>query len=105
MEPEFHYGLIQTVENTDEGDICIPFEYAEFPDADEAVKAYSVDPEDVSTRYGWVWRLQMPGYLDSTEWSGPYDTIEEAAEACLDMYGDDEDSAISSVCARILADK
>jgi hypothetical protein len=27
---------------------------------------------------GWFSRLSAPGYMDCTEWSGPFDTIEEA---------------------------
>jgi hypothetical protein len=34
-------------------------------------------------------RLSASGYLDCTDWSGPYDTVEEAAQALIDMYGDD----------------
>jgi hypothetical protein len=35
---------------------------------------------------GWYFRLSAPGYLDCTGWSGPFDTEEEAVEACIDMY-------------------
>jgi hypothetical protein len=46
---------------------------------------------------GWCSRLTAAGYLDSTEWDGPYDTAEEALDACKDLYevddnGDTNDS-------------
>lgn len=37
---------------------------------------------------GWYSRLSAPGYLDCTEWSGPYETEDEALEDLFEMYGD-----------------
>lgn len=31
-------------------------------------------------------RLTAPGYMDCTDWSGPYDTLAEAREAIENMY-------------------
>lgn len=33
-------------------------------------------------------RLSANGYLDCTDWSGPYDSVEDAAAALLEMYFD-----------------
>ncbi len=33
-------------------------------------------------------RLSASGYLDCTDWSGPYDSVEAAAQALLDMHED-----------------
>ena len=33
-------------------------------------------------------RLSANGYLDCTDWSGPFDSVEDAAEALLDLYFD-----------------
>jgi len=33
-------------------------------------------------------RLSANGYLDCTEWHGPFDTIEECAEHLVEIYGD-----------------
>lgn len=33
-------------------------------------------------------RLSASGYLDCTDWSGPYDSVEQAAEALLELYGE-----------------
>lgn len=34
-------------------------------------------------------RLSASGYLDCTDWSGPYNTTEEAAQALLSLYFED----------------
>lgn len=51
---------------------------------------------DATRREGWYGRLSAPGYLDCTEWDGPYDTADEALCAVKEAYGvkdngDDED--------------
>ena len=38
---------------------------------------------------GFWARLSAPGYLDCTDWSGPFDTEEEAARYLLETYGGD----------------
>ena len=45
------------------------------------------DAHDVDTVSGWFCRLSAPGYMDATDWSGPYDTEEEAREAIREGYG------------------
>lgn len=39
---------------------------------------------------GWFARLSAPGYMDCTDWSGPYETEQEALETLAEMYGDDD---------------
>lgn len=41
---------------------------------------------------GWYCRLSAPGYMDCTDWSGPYETEQEAREAIVDMWDVDPDS-------------
>ena len=38
---------------------------------------------------GWFGRLSAPGYLDSTDWSGPFDSEEEAYTFLNEIYGDE----------------
>jgi len=38
---------------------------------------------------GWYFRLSAPGYLDCTDWTGPYETEEEANEALAICYEDE----------------
>lgn len=47
-------------------------------------KVYSV----CSVR-GWFARWSAPGYLDATEWSGPFSSEEEAAKHLSDVYEDE----------------
>ena len=35
---------------------------------------------------GWYGRLSAPGYLDCTDWSGPYQSEQEADDALNGMY-------------------
>lgn len=41
---------------------------------------------DIEEVRGWGARLQAPGYLDSTEWQGPYDSYREALYAVCEDY-------------------
>jgi hypothetical protein len=34
-------------------------------------------------------RLYAPGYLDCTDWHGPFETVEEAVAKLLNLYADD----------------
>jgi hypothetical protein len=38
---------------------------------------------------GWFHRLSAPGYLDCTDWCGPFDTRGEAEEACAEVYSNE----------------
>lgn len=40
----------------------------------------------------WWCRLSAPGYMDCTDWSGPYETVEEARAAIVEMFEVDPDS-------------
>ena len=54
---------------------------------DEALELMAeVDPtEDLA---GYYFRLSAPGYMDCTEWSGPYQTEEEAVANMLSIHAD-----------------
>lgn len=47
---------------------------------------YTGDDEAEPGYYG---RLSAPGYLDCTDWTGPFNSPEEALEGLYDLYGDD----------------
>lgn len=36
-------------------------------------------------------RLSAPGYLDATDWIGPYDSEKEARESLAELFGTDDD--------------
>ena len=91
MKIATYHGHWQRINNTREGDLLIPEEYAEYPGNEDAAKAYGVDPEDVETIFGWGARYSAPGYMDCTDWVGVYETEEEAVEECREIYGGDDD--------------
>ena len=46
-----------------------------------------LDSDRLSSRAtGWCARLSAPGYMDCTEWCGPYRTEAEAIKALVDMF-------------------
>lgn len=57
-------------------------EAAEFMTADE----WGDEKEPLA---GFYARLSAPGYLDATDWVGPYETEDEAIEALFELYGDE----------------
>jgi hypothetical protein len=54
--------------------------------------------EDRKRVKGWFCRLSAPGYMDCTEWSGPYNTEQEADDALTEMYGDDDTESVDTYC-------
>ncbi len=51
------------------------------------------DRKDVDVYEGKYWaRLSAPGYMDQTEWSGPYDTLQEAKDYIESTYDVDPDT-------------
>ena len=43
------------------------------------------------TKIGWFARLSAPGYMDCTEYSGPFATEQEAKDYVCNLYDCDED--------------
>lgn len=37
---------------------------------------------------GWYARLSAPGYLDCTEWTGPFDSFDDAAQYLIETFSD-----------------
>jgi hypothetical protein len=51
------------------------------------------DPESLRIVQGKFWaRLSAPGYLDATDWSGPFDTLKEARADLAKTHEVDPDS-------------
>ena len=54
-----------------------------------------LEPEDLEElTAGYYGRLSAPGYLDCTDWHGPFDTAEEALDYVCDIYDVDEDGEL-----------
>ena len=49
-------------------------------------------PQSFEPVSGYFARLSAPGYLDATEWSGPFDPVEEAQNYIRDTYDVDPDT-------------
>ena len=47
-----------------------------------------LDDDDDSDQSGYYARLSAPGYLDCTDWLGPFGTSDEAYEELAETYGD-----------------
>jgi hypothetical protein len=48
------------------------------------------DPATVQLIDGWCGRYSAPGYLDCTDWCGPFDTRKEAREETIRLYGNED---------------
>lgn len=50
------------------------------------------DATDMGDEYqgpGWYGRLSANGYMDCTDWTGPFDSVEKAIAELINMYGDE----------------
>ena len=69
MTPEYYHGA------------CVMTDDGWMPDDGSAD-----DPADC--KEGWLCRLSASGYLDCTDWHGPYASHVEALIALVDLYAD-----------------
>lgn len=76
MQPQYQNGQFFQVQGPD-GPVYVPSE-------DYSEQAHG---EILSRETGWFARLSMPGYLDCTEWEGPFGSEEEAQEHVSDTHG------------------
>ena len=82
------YGTFHQLDTRNEGIVSYPAEYFS---AQNVADDHKMDVEDVETVAGWFARLSAPGYMDCTEWQGPYETEEEALAGLAETFGDDEE--------------
>jgi len=71
------------------GTECVPADLCHSDQLADYLEGKQTEDEPELVK-GWFCRLSAPGYMDCTEWSGPYETEQEAIEALDAMYGDDE---------------
>lgn len=81
------YGTFHQIDSS-EGIFSYPAEYFNVADVRRMHDAVDLDVETVT---GWFARLSAPGYMDCTEWQGPYETEAEALADLADTYGDDDE--------------
>ena len=83
MEPYYSNEPFARIENKYGESTLVPLAYAECEDGEIIVETYENK---------WFCHLSADGYMDQTDWDGPYDTEDEAREAIRDAYGVDPDS-------------
>lgn len=91
MKPEIVHQHFTLYNNTrHHGDFLIPEDADTYRgDPKGGAAEYGCDVEDVETVFGYFARLSAPGYLDSTDWCGPF-TTEKAARRYLNkLYLED----------------
>lgn len=76
-------SIVQEMRNALEGQFMQPRFYRG-SDIGEALIDSNMDYEGD----GIYCRLSADGYMDCTDWHGPFATIEEAAQCLLDTYAD-----------------
>jgi hypothetical protein len=100
---EIVFGWFDIIESKN-GITCLPQGILSFEDIVEEISP-EFDPyhpftiEDAKElclyemKEGWFGRFTMPGYLDSTDWSGPFETEEETKEYLDETYGEDNEDS------------
>lgn len=82
MEPDYTNEDFVIVTNAHGESYACPAGYEELQDGDTL--------ERVSGK--WWYRLSANGYMDCTDWDGPYDTEQEARDALSDAFDVDPDT-------------
>lgn len=90
MSVETFHGKMMQFEGRNGIDI-VPLDVAGIT-RDALVKESKGFPIEESVISGIFARMSAPGYMDCTDWSGPYDTEDAAREDMRAMYGDDDES-------------
>lgn len=97
MQPEIVYGWFDIIEGKNGTEIypdgtCDNYNIIEIIDDPTITSIEEAISECVYERVqGWFCRLQPHGYMDCTEWDGPFDSEIDALEHLDDTYGSDKD--------------
>jgi len=86
MKPEIVYSR-WTIIDSKHGVTLYPHDVS-IPDAIEDSGGIDVI-YSVEVEYGWAYRLFMPGYLDCTEWVGPFSCDQFATDHIYETYIED----------------
>ena len=56
----------------------------------DTVTEYTLAESGLDLEDGAIYaRLSAPGFLDCTDWSGPFQSVEEAAQHLIETYGEE----------------
>lgn len=89
MKPEAIFGKFIIVETTN-GTEIYPEGILSEDDIKDIILTQNICEDntlDYETVEGWFGRLSASGYMDCTEWSGPYQSEEEALRSIEELYG------------------
>jgi len=89
MEKEIYFGMAWVVDGP-MGIEVVPYDLCSRDELPEyTTNAGFEEYWEVEEKEGWLARMTMPGYLDSTEWT-IHDSEEEAEKYLEEYYGEEE---------------
>lgn len=93
MQPEYTNEDFYDVENDYGESWLVPADLVGSSPSLEDFRDYvEGEPADFEKQSGWFFRLSAPGYMDATEWSGPYGSLQEAKKELEELYEVDPDT-------------
>jgi len=97
MVPEYDHGVFWEVESESGWQTLVPGWLVGSEPSLQDFTAYTDcgKPASFEKIEGWFARLSAPGYLDSTDWSGPFETEKEARKHVEDFHEVDADTGDS----------
>ena len=81
MTPNYDHGTFALITNRRGESTLVPARYENI-----------LEGETVEYVDGWFCQLSASGYTDQTDWSGPFETEQEAREYIADHYDVDPDT-------------
>jgi hypothetical protein len=97
MTPDYYEGPMWECTDARGESQLIPADDFTEKQAREHTRNYPGEDVECVIRHGWWARLSARGYMDATDWMGPYDSEGDAMDALAEQYdvdpitGDDED--------------
>lgn len=90
MVPDYYYGRMWTCWDCNSDQCIFPWDEFTKTEAEEMCGGAGQVTVELSAPGWWV-RLSAPGYMDQTEWSGPWDTETKARNDVIDTWDVDPD--------------
>jgi len=88
MEPETFRGSMWAVETHNDEYFMYPVDYFDKEDV-----VHEVGKENIAKfkkLNGWFGRMSAPGYLDATDWIGPFRSEQDVMAELEEQYGDQD---------------
>ena len=87
MKPEIFKGKMIVGEDSNGESFMYPEEYF----TKEQVRKEVGKVNSIGIKAGWFGRLSASGYMDSTDWAGPFASEKACEDYLQEMYGEDEE--------------